>query len=59
MDINDTFTNNFTLTNIIEGVKYRMCKSEHFFSNSVAFSGKLYIVCGVSSTYIIIMKERV
>ena len=54
MDINDTFTNNFTLTNIIKGVKYRMFiagKSEHFFSNSVAFSGQLYIVCGVSSTY--------
>ena len=62
MDINDTFTNNFTLTNIIKGVKYRIYiagKSEHFFSNSVAFSGQLYIVCGVSSTYIIIMKERV
>ena len=45
MDINDTFTNNFTLTNIIKGVKYRMSiagKSEHFFSNSVAFSGQLY-----------------
>ena len=45
MDINDTFTNNFTLTNIIKGVKYRMSiagKSEHFCSNSVAFSGQLY-----------------
>ena len=54
MDINDTFTNNFTLTNIIKGVKYRMSiagKSEHFFSNSVAFSGQLYIVRGVVSTY--------
>ena len=62
MDINDIFTNNFTLTNIIKGVKYRMSiagKSEHFFSNSVEFSGQLYIVCGVFSTYIIIMKESV
>ena len=61
MDINDTFTNNFTLTNIIKGVKYRMSiagKSEHFFSNSVEFSGQLYIVCGVSSTYIIINPRR-
>ena len=49
VDINDTSTNNYTLSNLTEGVVYEISiagKSEHFFSDNVTILQSPGIIVG-------------